>query len=430
MRKLIGLLLAVGLVFIFSAPAPAADKSVEERVKALEESIGSWTIYGSVRMDTFYAKDDAGDAGASGGLSDVKQTVWDMQSNSRVGVKVNRGDFGGKVELGYNDKGTSGADVGQGKTPDSGAVVLRHAYATYKVGDVDLLFGQTDTIFGNMTYSNQVWGDDWDLQDWGFPDESRTPMVQIGFKGLTVQLVENNKPKIAGDDAASFEVTLPKIEAQYHLSMDKFYGDIFGGASTYKVKGAAYDKNLDSYAVGIGGGVNIDPAYCGAEVWTGRNGTQLGMFQTDAAGAQIDPLTGKITDDKDMGWAFVAGVNIQKVTLEAGYGWTQSELDESGAGKNKAQAYYLQAVIPLLAANGIKLTLIPEVGVLDLMNDANGINQGKETYFGAQWKCDFYDLLHIIEKKAGVVPGFLLYFAPSNAVPCYPSYLMSVRNNR
>jgi hypothetical protein len=124
-------------------------------------------------------------------------------------------------------------------------------------------------------------------------------------------------------------------------------------------------------------------------VWFGRNGTQLGLFQIDAAGAQLDVTNDDIIDDKDLGWALVAGANIQKVTVEAGYGWTQSQLDTSGAGKDKAQAYYLQAVIPLLEKNGIKLTVVPEVGVLDFMKDADGIKQGKETYGGAKWQCDF-----------------------------------------
>jgi len=388
MRKLIVFLLAVGLVFVFSAPAPAEEKTVEQRVKALEDAIGSWTIYGSVRMGTYYAKDD--DA-----LGDKKQTIWDLNSNSRVGVKVNRGDFGGRVELGYNDSGNAEADINIGKASDTGAVKLRHAYATYQLEDLGILIGQTDTIFGNMTYSNQVYGDDWDLQDWGFPDESRTPMVQFTFKGLTVDLIETNHPEIGivGTDPGdtNFEVLLPHLEAQYHFAMDKFYADIYGGAATYKVKSDAadIDKTINSYAAGIGGGVTLDPFYGGATVYFGRNIVQLGMFQIDAAGAQLDVADDDIIDDDDMGWALVAGVNIQKITVEAGYGHVQSELDISGADKDEAQAYYLQAVIPLLEKNGIKLTVVPEIGVLDFMDDAAGIDQGKETYGGAKWQCDF-----------------------------------------
>ena len=52
MRKFIGFLLAVGLVFAFSASVFAA--TVEERVKTLEDTIGAWSFYGSARFATFY----------------------------------------------------------------------------------------------------------------------------------------------------------------------------------------------------------------------------------------------------------------------------------------------------------------------------------------------------------------------------------------
>ena len=103
MRKLIVFLLAAGLVFVLPAPVPAADKTVEERLQALEDTIGTWTIYGSARFATFYQKDSAGDVGAGGLFNDDnKTTMWDMQGNSRIGLTAKHGDLGGDLLLGLH----------------------------------------------------------------------------------------------------------------------------------------------------------------------------------------------------------------------------------------------------------------------------------------------------------------------------------------
>ena len=92
-----------------------------------------------------------------------------------------------------------------------------------------------------------------------------------------------------------------------------------------------------------------------------------------------------------MGWALIAGVNIQKVTVEAGYGFVSSKMDESGAKKNEAQNYYLNATIPVAqnAAKTASFMIVPEVGVYDYMKNASGTDQGKALYAGAKWQVDF-----------------------------------------
>ena len=67
----------------------------------------------------------------------------------------------------------------------------------------------------------------------------------------------------------------------------------------------------------------------------------------------------------------------------------QSKLDEGGAKKDEAQSYYVQAVIPIAEGNGAKLSVTPEIGVIDYMKDASGAKEGQATYFGAKWQLDF-----------------------------------------
>jgi hypothetical protein len=224
-------------------------------------------------------------------------------------------------------------------------------------------------------------------------DEDKIPQIKIKWNGLQVAFVENKGADSAGLTAsdAKTEVILPHLEVKYHIATDKFFGDVFGGANTYKVKAASLDidKTINSYAFGVGCGLTIDPVYANTMVWMARNGMQMGLHQADAQGVQIDSMTGKVTNDKDLGWALVVGANIQKVTIEAGYGYVESKLDASGAKKDDAQNYYLQAVIPIAGSDSAKLSVIPEIGVIDYMKDSKGDIQGKATYVGAKWQLDF-----------------------------------------
>jgi hypothetical protein len=386
MRKLLGLLLAVGLVFVFSAPAPAADKSLEERVKALEDGVGAWTIYGTARFATFYQKDSAGDIGGGNFNDDTKSTIWNLQSNSRIGLAAKRGDLGGDFLLGM-------------KEPAAGGPKIRHAYGTYQSGDFNFLIGKAETIFTNFTYSNQAgnpYGPDTDLQDWGFIDEDFTPLVQMTYKGLTLQLVKST-PSISSGGTNTYEALLPHLEAQYHLTVDKFYGDVYGGFGSFKVKDVTVgttttnvDKSVTGYAMGVGGGVNIDPAYCGVALWYGKNASVAGVYSVTmdvAGGPSIDPTTGDITDEKDFGVGFVVGANIKKVTVEAGYGFTSSKPDVSGADTAKGQSGYIQAVIPIAETPGAKFFVVPEIGMFD--QKIGSTKQGKTVYGGAKWQINF-----------------------------------------
>ena len=383
MRKFIGFLLAVGLVFAFSASVFAA--TVEERVKTLEDTIGAWSFYGSARMATFYEDSDSkwnDNYGVTEGVADgpdTKGTRFGLAGNSRVGARVKKGDFGGRFEIGLRED----------------KVANRLIYATYTNNDVTYLFGQDYAPLGDWGNSNQVFYWDNDMAGFGIIDEDRTPQVKISYKGLQVAFVQTQSSDVStlgltASDAKT-ETLFPHLELKYSLATDKFFADVFGGFGSYKVKADSLDidESVSSYALGLNGGVTLNPFYANAMAWMAQNGPQMGLNQADAAGARMDPITGDLTDDDEWGYALVAGMNIQKITVEAGYGYVQSKLDESGAEKNNAQNYYLQAVIPIAEGNGAKFSVTPEVGQYDYMKDETGATEGKAWYAGAKWQLDF-----------------------------------------
>ena len=59
MNKCVASLVAACMAFVFSVPAMAEDKTMEDRMKALESIFGGLSFYGSARFDTFYEKSDS-----------------------------------------------------------------------------------------------------------------------------------------------------------------------------------------------------------------------------------------------------------------------------------------------------------------------------------------------------------------------------------
>jgi hypothetical protein len=402
MRKIVVPLLVIGLFFVLSAPAPAAEKTVEDRVKALEDTIGSWSFYGSVRYATFFetTSDDAAfkDTGKVTTLatdadilgSDQKKTLWGLAPNTRIGASVNRGDLGGKYEIGFKDDAT---------------LYTRLLYGAYTFDNVTFLVGQDYTPL-SPSFCNQAFKGDTGLKGFGQIDEtgSRVPQLKIKWNALQVALVRTNTsyattlslPTEITDNGATVktnpttEILLPHLEVRYSLKMDQATADIFGGAGSYKVKSDVLDvdKTVNSYLLGLEGGIKMAPVYANAIIWMARNSKQLGFNQVDAAGATFD-TDYSIINDKNYGGALVAGVAIAKVTVEAGYGLVSSEKDTSGAENDKAQSYYLNATIPVAQTASAKFSVVPEIGVFDYMKDAKGADQGKVTYAGAKCQVDF-----------------------------------------
>lgn len=386
---------ALAFILIVCMPVQASERTMEERLRTLEDIFGGWTVYGSIRFATFYEESDSDFVSDTDGVTrvnaapaitgpDQEFTQWALANNSRLGVSVDRKDnFGGRVELALKN---------------DASVSLRLAYGTYTYGDATFLFGQDYTPLSEWDYSNQAFYSDNNLAGWGIIDVTgkRIPQVKMKWHGLQVALVQNKDAttlNLPEDAAARTQNLIPHVEAKYRLDLGTFFADIFGGAGSYDVESSVrgIDKTVTSYAVGAGGGIKLDPAYAKAMVWMARNGRQMSLHQANAAGATFDLDTFSLIDDDDFGWALVTGVKLGKITVEAGYGFVSSEKDISGADKDEARNYYIQTQIPI-AQNVLKtasLLIVPEAGVFDYMEDANGNDQGKVTYVGAKWQVNF-----------------------------------------
>jgi len=372
MKKLFMFFIAVALIAGFSVPAAAAD--------------AEWNFYGSARMSTFSydrSKERPVDAtGTPGAVTrqvdgspsrDDKDTVWDLQGNSRIGAKVSAGDVGGQFEYGTG-------------------VNVRVLYGTWNFGAGTLTVGQGYTPMMHVM-SNQVAdagaGQDNDLVFFGGLF-SRRPMIQVKFADLKIALVTPSTNAI-GDmtgsvAGADVDTTLPKLEVSYQFKTDMFTAGFRGAYNSYEVETDAKDYDIDSYIGVLYGSVKLGPAYINASYYIAQNEGNYGLNVSGGPGYVFDTTALKVKDTDNMGYFIVGGVKLSDMlAFEAGYGFSSNEVDVVGAKDDDASSYYVQAVIGL--APGVMI--IPEVGKYDYDKDGAGNKEGDVTYFGAKWQINF-----------------------------------------
>ena len=94
MKKYTIIFLAVALVAVFTVTAMANE----------------WSLYGSARVATFYTSDKLEDRQIldSADRSSVKNTLWNLQGNSRIGANVKGDMIDAQFEFGVTSDGGGG----------------------------------------------------------------------------------------------------------------------------------------------------------------------------------------------------------------------------------------------------------------------------------------------------------------------------------
>lgn len=350
-------------------------------------SAADWNFYGSARMMTWYESGDAPgflNEHDNGNINESdSELTWALQSNSRIGAKVKRGDIEARFEYGTG-------------------VNLRRLYAIWKFAEgQELLIGQDYAPLGDIGYSNQVYAGDEGLSDAGTVDDGRRPMIQWSWNGLKVALISVQDAFVPDGymEGADIDVVVPKIEAHYRYEADAFYAGVFGGYQTYQVDadsleidpGSARPGDIDvnAYVGGVEGGVTLGPIYINAQVYWAQN---AGAFGLAALGFnQPVYVDNDLQDATTFGVGGVIGWTLNdRFALEAGAGYTEEDNDAIGKSaeyvtKDKTAAYYIQATIIL--AKGVYI--IPEVGYWDLCDDIAGNDEKDFWYAGAKWQINF-----------------------------------------
>ncbi len=339
MKKLFILFTAIAMALAFTLPATAA----------------TWDFYGSSRMATFCTSqsEEAGD---------MDNTQWDLQGNARIGANVKNGAISGRFEYG------SGPN-------------LRLLYGDWDFGGGVLRVGQSYTPVDSF-YSNQVFGSDEGLLSWGGIYTGRQPLIQLSMGGLKIAAVKNHGAKELVADTG-FETLLPKLEIGYGMAAGPVKLKFVGGASTYTTDPNGIDEDVTSYLAGFGAQFGGGPVTISVDGFYGQN---VGTFGQYHQGSDDPVVSGdSIEDTNSYGGIFVANFKASPtLAFEVGAGYTVNEND-TFAEDDDAMAYYGQAVITLAPG----FFIVPEAGLLDNADGADGSDQGDTFYFGAKWQINF-----------------------------------------
>lgn len=331
-------------------------------ISATAAGAAEWNFYGSARLSTYLTDVD-------NPLSpDTKSYSQELNPDSRIGARV-------KV----NDELSGRFEYGAG-------VNVRLLYGAWDFGPGELLVGQGYSPF-NLFYSNQIYTDDNNMLNYGGVYSGRNPMLQLSFGNFKIAALAPGTGSVLVDgvEISDTEATLPRIEASYQFNFDRISLDIAGGFNTYEVVSGNDSFDIDSYMLAVGGDVKLGKRfYLAGNVWVGQNTGPYGLYNAP----EDDPVIAgsSVYDNEAYGALLVAGMKLNETfSVEAGYGYTQAELDTAGSVKDDLVAYYVQSTVTL--APGV--FFVPEIGVIDNQQDSTGSPESETRYYGVKWQINF-----------------------------------------
>ncbi len=352
MKKLLVILMAIAMVGAFTIPAAASEL----------------TVKGYASFETFMVDQDKDRTGTFD-ESDLRWTQQDVLS--RISFKLVSGDVTGYVEL-----------------RPYGGTSARHWFGEWDFGSGKLLVGHTwtpATIFSNASnYKDNI------MSHFGNMNWAAARLDQIRFTlldgNLKLGFLTPNTAAVPGFTSADYETSLPTIEAAYTLKLDPVKLIFCGGYASYDVVDVADNsETVTSNFFGLAAFANFGEMYVKAEAHISTNEGNYG-FNGPETDTNANFAAGDVKDNDGLGYQLIVGYKASDtVKVEAGYGFISGEDDIAGAKADEASMMYV--MVPITLAPGVTIT--PEAGVLDFMDDSAGAAQGEETYFGATWKIAF-----------------------------------------
>ncbi len=379
-----------------------------------------WNFYGSARVSTFYSEID--NSPFVTGNPNTENYEQDLNGNARIGanIKVNdaltgRFEYGAKKDLsnvrilwGEWDFGAGSLGVGKHYTP----LLMPYSNQVYNIyaredGDTNMslfgmLYGKREAMvrlkFGTFQIAL--------VQPRTLVSQYYTASPASGYKVATVPMdiyLVSGQPET--------EVKMPGIQAKYRLDFKMGHLNFAGGYQNFDVLSGTEKFTVYSYVAALGGRLNVGKAYLKGNIWGGQNvgnladilvsgsiassvegitgdldGGGLGFAQySDGTLNAINPALGPkrgIIDNDALAGLLVVGYEFREgLYIEAGYGYTRTELDMAGSEEDDAETIYLQSTIFL--APGVFLT--PEIGYCDMKQSG----QPEITYYGVKWQINF-----------------------------------------
>lgn len=329
-------------------------------------------FYGQARSGLWY---EFQDEDYTGGETKTKMDLL-LYRNSRLGFNFTSENYFAKAEIGFSTN-----------------VVLRHLYGEYSFKDFKLLAGKTFTGFADFgsqvvacvySYDNLLIG-------YGLYYDGSQPQIRLSLKnGLYFILMQPQTIDPAGLGSEAIDAVIPKLNLGYKANFGNIYVH-----PTFGINLAQYNKDMtggiDESILAYVGAVTLKyqdgPYSFKAQINFGQNTFDYGIRGCTAvyADADVDSSGVEIYDIANFGGYAEIGYMINdKTSIKTGFGYNGSDSDKLDETDGASTVFF--QVIQKLADNVI---LIPEVGLLNDMEDGMGNKEGARSYFGAKLQMNF-----------------------------------------
>jgi len=409
-------------------------------VFAVTATANEWNLYGSARVATYYQSQDLGkrlelvaprqfiavENRDAANQDKPKNTLWNLQGNSRVGATVKGDMLEARFEFSVTSDG-GGGNVG-----------ARRLYGVWKFTEGWGLKVGKDYTPMTFFLSGQVFQNDQGLLQVGNAYGARRGQLalegKLGPGMLKVALIDTTTSILATPNSTT-ETLIPKLEASYEFNLsDTMSLHAFGGYQTYDIKTAqtplgtaatpftgTESTSVNSWMLGLGADLNFGPFFVKPQVSYYQNGTAAGWLPDGSTaglpnystvtkrgaataanllyGTTIDTnvIDTDVLDAKNLMAMLALGFKAtESLGLEFGIGYVGYDTDSVAniSFKNNYMEYYLQAVFTM--APGVYI--VPEIGYRDFGKDegdrpigvvAPDTDNGSLFYAGAKWQIDF-----------------------------------------
>jgi len=154
--------------------------------------------------------------------------------------------------------------------------------------------------------------------------------------------------------------------------------------SKYNKDASGIDDALMAYAFATTIKYNLNKVAIKCQVNYGLNVADYGMVTSTNAGAGWDDVDQEVIDTVTMGGFLQITYPVGCTKITAGGGYVISSNDAL-TDDDTGMSAFLQGNIKLHK----NASLIPEVGIIDDMEDGMGVVEGSEIYFGTKLQMDF-----------------------------------------
>ncbi|MDP8269654.1 MAG: hypothetical protein P9L97_13100 [Candidatus Tenebribacter davisii] len=329
-------------------------------------------FYGSVRLGYWY---DMMDKDMTGGESHINMDIR-QYSTSKLGANFTTNNIVGKAEFGFN--GTT--------------VYTRLFNAKVDLRACELLVGQDYTGFNLSNAASQstsiLLGYENLLIGYGVAYDGRQTMIKLNMKnGLYVSFTKPKKVDAFGIGIESVDALMPKINLGFNYNNNDL-----GIYPTFGFNMSKYNKELNvmekddtvmQYVFATSFKFKLSKLVFKGQVNYGQNMADFGINTSTFAKAGVD-VEGKIVNATTMGGFLQACYTLDcgKITTGGGYISSSSDnLTDSDTGMSA----FLQGNFKIHKA----ISVIPEVGLIDDMEDGMGTVEGSILYFGTKLQMDF-----------------------------------------